>query len=365
MKVPYIDLSRFHQQLKAQFLEAFSNTIDHGGLCLGSDVVAFENGFSEVSGVPRTVAVGSGTEALHLPSLAMGVGPGDEVIVPAFTFIASAWFAQYVGAKIVFADVDPVSYTLDPDCVEKLITEKTKAIVVVHLYGQAADMDPIMAIAEKHGLKVMEDAAQAHLARYKGTPVGLLGDAGSFSFYPSKNLGALGEGGAIVSKHDDLLDEVSVLRVHGSKERYLNHSVGYNNRMEGLQAASLNVKLPFIEEKTKRRQEIGRKYLAGIQLSEGTLPQPVEWGECVYHVFTIMHPERDRLREHLADLGVGTDVVYPIPLHLQPCFEGLGYEKGDFPVAEACAANCVGLPVFPELTDEEVDYVIESVNSFR
>lgn len=364
MKVPYIDLQRSHQGLKAEFLDAFSKTIDHGGFCLGSDVATFENDFSEMSGFDRTVAVGSGTEALHLAGLALGIEPGDEVITPAFTFIASAWLAQYIGAKIVFVDVDPVSYTIDPKCIEALITDKTKAIVVTHLYGQAADMDPIMEIAEKHSLKVVEDAAQAHLAKYKGQPVGTIGDAGIFSFYPTKNLGALGEGGCVVSKHSDVLDRVSVLRVHGSEVRYLNHHVGYNNRMEGLQAASLNIKLPMLPASTERRQEIAAKYLAGITHPDITLPQPVEWGKCVHNVFTVLHKDREGLKAFLMSKGVATDIVYPIPLHLQPCFAYLGYKEGDFPHSEKSAAQCLSLPIFPDLTDEEVDYVIECINSF-
>lgn len=364
MKVPYIDLSRSHQELKGEFLEAFSKTIDHGGFCLGPDVAAFEEGFSRVSGFDRTVAVGSGTEALHLAGLALGIEPGDEVITPAFTFIASAWLAQYIGAKIVFADVDPVTYTLDPNGIENLITKKTKAIVVTHLYGQAADMDPIMAIAEKHGLKVVEDAAQAHLAKYKGKPVGTIGDAGIFSFYPTKNLGALGEGGCVVSKHANVLDRVVVLRSHGSEVRYLNHHVGYNNRMEGLQAASLNIKLPKLEANTARRQEIAARYIAGINHPEITLPTPVEWGACVHNVFTILYKDRAALKEYLQSKGVGADIVYPIPLHLQPCFSYLGYKEGDFPVSERSASQCLSLPMFSELTDAEVDYVVECVNAF-
>ncbi|MCH6256142.1 DegT/DnrJ/EryC1/StrS family aminotransferase [Puniceicoccaceae bacterium K14] len=364
MKVPYIDLNRSHQELKSELLDAFSKTIDHGGYCLGPDVKAFEEGFASLSGFDRVVAVGSGTEALHLAGLALGIGPGDEVITPAFTFIASAWLAQYTGAKIVFSDVDSTTYTLDPNCIEKLITDKTKAIVVTHLYGQAADMDPIMDIAQKHDLKVVEDAAQAHLAQYKGRAVGTIGDAGIFSFYPTKNLGALGEGGCVVSKHAEVLDRVAVLRAHGSEVRYLNHHVGYNNRMEGLQAASLNVKLPALPEKTERRQAIAERYLARITNPAVILPQPVEWGKCVNHVFTVLHEKRDEFKDYLTSKGVGVDIVYPVPLHLQPCFAYLGYNEGDFPVSEKSAARCLSLPIFPELTDDEVDYVIECINNY-
>lgn len=365
MKVPFIDLQRAHAPLKEELLEAFSNTIDHGGFCLGPDVSAFEEGFAKAQGVPASVALGSGTEALHLIALAMGIGPGDEVIVPCFTFIASAWFAQYVGAKVVFADVDPQTYTLDPQGLKKLITPSTKAIVVTHLFGQAADMDPILAIAAAHGLKVVEDAAQAHLARYKGKAVGDIGDAGAFSFYPTKNLGALGEGGCVTSRDEALLEKIRILRAHGSKERYLNHLVGYNNRMEGFQAASLNVKLPHLAGKTARRQKIARMYLGGIRHADIVLPAPARYGESVYHMFTVRHPERNRLKAYLQDNGIGSDIVYPHCLHLQPCFNFLGYGEGDFPVGESVARTCLSLPIVPELTDEEVQYVIEKINAFR
>lgn len=364
MKVPFIDLKRAHAPLKDELLAAFENTLEHGGFCLGPDVDAFEEGFAAVQGVAGCVGVGSGTEALHLIALAMDIGPGDEVIVPAFTFIASAWFAQYVGAKIVFADVDPSTFTIDPSGIEKLVTKKTKAIVVTHLFGQAADMEPILAIAREHGIKVIEDAAQAHLAQYKDRSVGDIGDAAAFSFYPTKNLGGLGEGGAITSRDQELLEKTRILRAHGSKERYLNHYVGYNNRMEGLQAASLNVKLPHLRGKTARRQKIARAYLGGIKNTDILLPMPTRYGECVYHMFTVRHAERDRLKAYLAEKGVGSDIVYPYPLHLQPCFNFLGYKEGDLPVSEEIARTCLSLPIVPELTDEEVEYVIEALNSF-
>ncbi len=364
MKVPFIDLGRAHQPIKEELLQAFSNTIDHGGFCLGEDVTRFESAFAEAQGVSRCVGLGSGTEALHLIACAMGIGPGDEVVVPAFTFIASAWFAQYVGARPVFADIDTESYTLDPAGIEPLLTNKTKAIVVTHLFGQSADMDPILKLAQSRKIKVVEDAAQAHLARYKGRPVGEIGDAGVFSFYPTKNLGGLGEGGCVTSLDASLLDQIEILRAHGSKERYLNHFVGYNNRMEGLQAASLNVKLPKLAEKTKRRQSIAARYRDGINHAGIKVPTPMAWGDSVYHMFTIQHPERDRLKQYLADQGIGTDIVYPYPLHLQPCFRYLGYREGAFPVAEKLARQCLSLPIVPELTDEEVGYVIETINDF-
>lgn len=364
MKVPFIDLKRAHDPIKKKLLRSFENTIEHGGFCLGEDVAKFEIGFAKEQGISRCVSTGSGTEALHLIACAMGVGPGDEVIVPSFTFIASAWFAQYVGARPVFADIDPVSFTLDPSCIEELITDKTKAIVVTHLFGQAADMDPILEIARSRGLKVVEDAAQAHLALYRGNPVGGIGDAGAFSFYPTKNLGGLGEGGCVSSRDSSLLDQVEILRAHGSKERYLNHYVGYNNRMEGLQAASLNVKLPSLREKTQRRQAIAKRYLTEIVNPKIELPEVVSWGESVYHMFTVKTSDRDRLKVFLGENGIGSDIVYPYPLHLQPCFVYLGYKDGSFPNAEKLAEQCLSLPIVPELADDEVSYVIETLNKY-
>jgi len=364
MKVPFIALDRAHDPIRGELLDAFARTLDHGEFCLGSEVSSFESGFATVQGLSRVVGVGSGTEALHLIACALDLGPGDEVIVPAFTFVASAWLAKYVGAQLVFADIDPKTYTIDPKSIESRLTSNTKAIVATHLFGQSADMDAIQAIADLSGAKVVEDAAQAHLARYKEKPVGEIGDAGAFSFYPTKNLGGLGEGGCVSSNDDDLLDKVAILRAHGSKERYLNHFVGYNNRMEGLQAAALNVKLPYLKANTARRLEIADRYFKSIQLDGGILPQEPEWGRSVFHMFTVQHPERDRLRSYLSEKGIGTDIVYPYPLHLQPCFASLGYGPGDFPEAEKLAKHCLSLPIVPELTDPEIDYVIDSLNAF-
>jgi dTDP-4-amino-4,6-dideoxygalactose transaminase len=286
------------------------------------------------------------------------------VIAPPFTFISTVWGISYVGATPVFVDVDEATFNIDPAKIEAAITPRTKGIVAVHLFGQPAQMDEILAIAKKHGLFVIEDCAQAVGARYKGTPVGLLGDAGTFSFYPTKNLGGCGEGGALVSKNDALFEKAKLLRVHGSGRRYYHDHVGFNFRMDGFQGALLNVKLPHLAKWTARRQAIARRYREGIKLADTVLPVTVPWGESVFHQFTIRHPRRDALREHLAKHEIGTDLIYPVPLHRQQCYAGLGYAEGSMPVAEKACANCVSLPIFPELTDAQVEHVVASVNAF-
>jgi dTDP-4-amino-4,6-dideoxygalactose transaminase len=324
----------------------------------------FERNFAEASGAPACVGVNNGTTALKLAARALHIGPGDEVIVPAFTFIGSAWTACHVGARPVFADIVADTFTLDPEKLGAFITERTKAIVVVHLFGQPADMDPILDIAEKNRIPLIEDCAQSHLATYRGRPAGMMGDAGTFSFYPTKNLGGCGEGGAVISRRSEIVDRVRLLRVHGMGERYRHDEIGYNNRMEGFQAAALNVKLKHLREWTADRRRVAARYRAGITNPGVTLPANPEYAESVYHQFTIRHANRDALRTHLAGRGIATDTIYPIPLHLQPCFNDLGYDAGDFPVAEQACRTVLSLPIFPELTDVEIDYVIESINAF-
>ena len=365
MKVPFLDLTLQHQPLRAEILAAWAATLDGNRFCLGRDVEEFEKSFAAACGATDSVGVDNGTSALHLASMALGLGPGDDVIVPAFTFIASAWTATYVGARPVFADIDPKHYCVTADTIRAVLTPKTKAIVVVHIFGQSAPMDEILALAAERGLKVIEDCAQAHLAQYRGRPVGLLGDAGTFSFYPTKNLGGCGEGGAVISKHADVLKRVRTLRVHGSDRRYYHDYVGGNFRMEGLQAGALSVKLKHLAKWTARRRAIAARYRAGLTLAGLTVPEVPEWGEAVYHQFTVTHPRRDALREHLTKAEIGTDLIYPMPLHLQPCYAALGYKHGSMPQTERVCANCLSLPVFPELTDAQVDHVIATINAFQ
>ncbi|RRJ97255.1 DegT/DnrJ/EryC1/StrS family aminotransferase [Opitutaceae bacterium TAV4] len=363
-KIPFLDLSLQHRALREQALAALAATYDATRFCLGKDVEDFEKNFAATLGYPCALGVNSGTSPLHLAAALAGWGPGDEVIVPPFTFIASAWGPTYVGATPRFVDIDPFTFNLDPAAVAAAITPRTKGIVIVHLFGQPAPMDELMAIARQHNLFVVEDCAQAVGARYKGTPVGLIGDAGTFSFYPTKNLGGCGEGGAFVSRHEDIFEKARLLRVHGMGRRYYHDHVGFNFRMDGFQGALLNVKLPHLAAWTARRQEIARRYLAGITLAGAILPTTVDYGACVYHQFTIRHPRRDALREYLTKHDIGTDLIYPVPLHRQACFASLGYAEGSLPVAEKACATCVSLPIFPELTDAQVARVIEVINGF-
>lgn len=364
MKVPFLDLSLQHKALRAEALASLAATYDATRFCLGADVDGFEAAFCRTLGYPRALGMNSGTSPLHVATVIGGFKPGDEVIVPAFTFISSAWGVSYVGATPRFVDIEPGTYNMDPRAVEAAITPKTKGMVIVHLFGQPARMDELMALARKHGLFVIEDCAQAIGASYKGTPVGLFGDCGTFSFYPTKNLGACGEGGAFVSRREDIQAKAKLLRVHGMGRRYYHDEIGFNFRMDGFQGAVLSVKLPHLAAWTARRQEIASRYLAGIRLTDLRMPDQPEYGRSVFHQFTVTHPKRDALREHLTKNEVGTDLIYPVPLHRQKAFESLGYTAGSLPVAERVCDTCVSLPIFPELTDEQVEQVIRSINSF-
>jgi dTDP-4-amino-4,6-dideoxygalactose transaminase len=364
MKVPFLDLSLQHKALREQALAALAATYDANRFCLGKDVEEFEKNFAAALGHPKALALNSGTSPLHIACMIAGFGPGDEVIVPPFTFISSAWGISYVGATPRFCDIEEGTFNLDPAKLEAAITPRTKGIIVVHLFGQPARMDEIMTIARKHRLFVIEDCAQAVAAKYKDVPVGSIGDVGTFSFYPTKNLGGCGEGGAMVAKDDAVLTRARHIRVHGSDRRYYHDIIGGNFRMDGFQGALLNVKLPHLPTWTARRQTIAQRYLSEIRLADVVLPTQPDYGRSVFHQFTIRHPRRDALREHLTKHEVGTDLIYPVPLHLQKCYAHLGQGEGSFPVAETAARTCVSLPIFPELTDDQVTHVIRSINAF-
>jgi dTDP-4-amino-4,6-dideoxygalactose transaminase len=366
MNVPFVDLKQQHQALKPQILEAFSQILDTAHFCLGPEVEAFEREFAEAHQVAHAVAVNTGTSALQLALQAVGVEAGDEVITVAMTFVATASAIHYLGAKPVYVDVDPVRYTMDPSQIRSKITSKTKAIMPVHLYGQPADMDQILAIADEFKLKVVEDAAQAHLARYKGKSVGNFGHATGFSFYPGKNLGAVGEGGMVVCNDPEIAKTLRMLRDWGQSTKYYHDLVGYNFRMDALQGAALRIKLAHLADWTQKRNALAHRYhqlLADLPLG---LPKQFEDCDHVYHVYSVQLPQdvdRNQLQKELNQLGVQTGIHYPVPCHLQKAYNDGSYKPGDFPVAESIGARTLSLPMFPEMTHAQQDHVVASMRS--
>jgi len=361
VKVPYLDLKAQYQSIKTEIDAAIHGVLESCQFVLGSEVAAFERDFAAYCGTTECIALNSGTSALHLALLAAGIAPGDEVITTPFTFVASVAAILYAGARPVLVDIDPRSFTIDPAHIEAAITPRTKAILPVHLYGQPADMDPIMDIARQHRLVVIEDAAQAHGARHKGRPVGSIGDMACFSFYPGKNLGAYGEGGAVTTSNPDYANTIRMLRDWGQDRKYHHLLRGYNYRMEGFQGAVLRVKLRHLELWTEARRAIVRQY--NDLLSDCDLETPAEmpWARHVYHVYTIRSNERDNLQTTLAKEGIQTGIHYPVPVHLQPAYADLGYGPGAFPQAEAAAKQVLSLPLYPELSPQAVVQVAEAV----
>ena len=362
IKVPFLDLWSQHLPLMSEFNQAIQEVIESSAFAGGRFVTAFEEDFAAYCDVPYAIGVGSGTEALWLSLLACGVGFGDEVITVPSTFMATAEAITYCGARPVFVDVDERTYTMNPKLLSGALTRRTKAIIPVHLFGQAADMDPILDFAREHGLYVIEDACQAHGAEYKGRRVGTLGDTACFSFYPGKNLGAFGEAGAIVTYSGELQEKIRIIRDHGQVRKYFHSVVGWNCRMDGIQGAVLRIKLRQLEVNNQRRREHAAHYAAGLQEVGGLiLPAEAEYARHVYHIYAIRVNERDDLMKCLTDQGIMTGIHYPVPVHLQEAYQGLGYERGTFPVAERCAAEFVSLPMYPELTYSQVEQVIEGV----
>ena len=321
---------------------------------------AFEEDFADYCGTKHAIAVNSGTSALHLALLANGIGPGDEVITVSMTFVATVAAIDYTGAKAVFVDVDPETWNIDPALIEAAITPRTKAIMPVHLHGLVADMDPIMAIADKHGLIVVEDAAQAHGAEYKGRRAGSFGRMGCYSFYPGKNLGAYGEGGAVVTDEEEMAERIRVLRDWGQEGKYNHVHKGFNARMDGFQGAILRVKLKHIEDWTEMRRAHAAQYHEALSGTGLGLPKPPTHSRHVYHVYAICTDDRDGLQKQLTDIDVQSGIHYPIPVHLQPAYADLGGRKGDFPVSERLADQFLSLPMFAELTSEQVDQVAQA-----
>ncbi len=359
--VPFLDLRAQYVAITSEIRAALDEVLANTAFVLGPAVQKFEAAFAQYCGAAHCVAVNSGTSALHAALLALEVGPGDEVIVPAMTFVATAWPVLYTGAKPVFVDVDPQRYTLDPAKLAAAITKKTKAIMPVHLYGQCADMEPILAIAEQHRIPVIEDAAQAHGAIYKGRRAGSMGRMACFSFYPGKNLGAYGEGGAVVTNDAGLAEAAKQIRDHGQTQRYVHARLGFNYRMEGFQGAVLGVKLRHLDAWNAARRRVAARYDELLRGNGLVTPRPCPDGEHVYHIYAVRHPQRDALKNNLQECGIGTNLHYPIPVHLQKPFEPFGYMAGSMPVAEEIGRTELSLPMYAELSTTQIEGVVAAV----
>jgi dTDP-4-amino-4,6-dideoxygalactose transaminase len=359
MRVPFLDLKAHNHSIWPEIQSALAPVLSEAQFILGPAVGSFEAHFAEYLGVRYCIGVNNGTSALHMALLACEIGPGDEVITTPATWISTSWAISYVQARPVFVDIDPVTYTLDPEQVEKAITPRTRAILPVHLYGQVANLEALCQVADKHNLVLIEDAAQAHGARYQGQTVGSFGRAGCFSFYPGKNLGAFGEGGCVVTNDATVAQRVRCLRDHAQQERHHHVALGYNTRMEGIQAAVLDAKLPHLDAWNAARARHSQRYreLLG-DVPDLILPQAPQPESHVWHLFVVrcQGQSRDELRLALTDRGITAGVHYPTPVPFQPAYADLGYQRGDFPVAEELMRNCLSLPMYPELTEEQIDY---------
>jgi dTDP-4-amino-4,6-dideoxygalactose transaminase len=359
--IPFLDLRRQYAAIRDDVDRAMQDVLDQCAFAGGPAVATFEDGFASYCGVRHCVGVNSGTSALHLALLACGVRPGDEVITVPMTFVATAWAISYTGARPVFVDIEPQTCTIDPNQIERAITSRTRALLPVHLYGQMADMAPLLEICERHGLALIEDAAQAHGAEYRGRRAGGFGRVGCFSFYPGKNLGAYGEGGAVTTNDDGIVERIRMLRDHAQSARYRHEEIGFNYRMDGLQGAVLNVKLPQLDRWNGARREVAGRYRALLQDTPLLLPTEAEGRRSAWHLYVVRHPERDRLQQALAEAGVGSGLHYPIPVHLQPAYAHLGHHLGDFPESEQVARECLSLPMYAELTDEQLADVAKAL----
>jgi dTDP-4-amino-4,6-dideoxygalactose transaminase len=363
--VPFVDLTAQHAPLMAELEQAVGNVLRKTNFILGQEVATFEAEFAAYCGASYAVGVDSGTSALELAIRAYGIGAGDEVITTANTFIATVLAITHTGATPVLVDVDPHTYLMDTTTLEHAITERTRAIIPVHLYGQPVDMDAVMAVAERHGLVVIEDAAQAHGARYQGRRAGTLGHAAAFSFYPAKNLGCGGDGGAIVTNNPDVIEYVKIFRNCGQREKNHHVLVGHNHRLDTLQAAILSVKLPHLDGwNAARRQHAGMYHQLLADVEGVVTPQVADDAESVWHLYIIQVDNRDNLREFLAARNIATGLHYPTPIHLQPAYQSLGYSEGSFPVSEQYTRRLVSLPMYAEMTAEHITYVVESIKEF-
>lgn len=363
--IPFVDFGAMNAELRPRLDAAYARVVDSNWLILGHELEAFEREFADYCGARHCIGVANGLDALFITLKAMGIGTGDEVIVPSNTYIATWLAVSYAGATPVPVEPDPRTYNIDPSLIEAAITPATRAILPVHLYGQPADMDPIMEIAQRHGLKVVEDAAQAHGARYKGRCTGSLGDAAGFSFYPGKNLGALGDGGAVLTSDDDLADHLRVLRNYGSRVKYHNEVKGFNSRLDELQAAFLRVKLVVLDDWNNRRRETAAHYLTALRDSGLTLPYVPAWADPVWHLFVVRHPRRNQIQAALAAHDVSSLIHYPIPPHLQPAYEEMSFLPGIFPISEAIHEEVLSLPIWPQMSSDDVAVVSNTIQEWE
>jgi dTDP-4-amino-4,6-dideoxygalactose transaminase len=368
VNIPLLDLKAQYQAIRKDVLGAIETVCDEQGFILGPRVTELEQSLAKYIGTPHAVGVASGSDALLLSLMAVGVGPGDEVITVPFTFFATTGAVSRLGAKPVFVDVCADTFNIDPAQIEQAITSRTKAIIPVHLFGQCAEMEMITAIAKRHRLAVIEDACQAIGAKRHGVMAGAMGETGCFSFFPSKNLGGFGDGG-LISTNDSKLNEVmAMLRVHGSHVRYLHERIGINSRLDALQAAVLQVKLKYLDQWAEgRRRNAGRYeqlFTDAKLMDRVTLPKTTKGNEHVFNQFTVRAQKRDELRAYLKDKGVGTEIYYPVPMHLQTCYRELGYQKGSFPISEQAAEEVLSLPIYAELTSAQLTYVVEMIAAF-
>lgn len=364
MTIPFLDLKSPYRELKNDLDAAYRRVMDSGWYILGAEVEAFESEFAKYCGVRHCIGVGNGLEALHLILRAYGIGKGAEVIVPANTYIATWLAVTYAGAIPVPVEPDDRTYNLNPANIEKAITRRTKAVIPVHLYGQPADMGSILDIAKNHGLKVIEDAAQAHGALYRGMRTGGLGDAAGFSFYPGKNLGAFGDGGAVTTNDDRLAEAVRSLRNYGSEKKYVNDSLGFNSRLDELQAALLRVKLKYLDAWNERRCRTALKYSDLLPRSNIVLPFVPEYAKPVWHLYVIFVKERNRFQNYLDERSIGTLIHYPIPPHLQKAYDDLGYKAGDFPITEKMADRSLSLPMGPHVSESQIEAITDAIRGF-
>ncbi len=365
MSIPLVDLKAQYLTIKSEVDAAMQRVVNNTSFILGKEVADFEKNFAAFCHVEHCVGVDSGTAALHLALLVLGIKPGDEVITTTHTFIATSEVISLVGANPVFVDIDPRTYNLNPDLVERAITPRTRAIIPVHLYGQPAEMDPVLEIARRHNLRVIEDAAQAHGAEYRGRRAGTMGDIACFSFYPGKNLGAYGDAGALVTNDPALADHARMLRDHGRRDKYAHQIVGFGYRIDALQAAILNVKLPHLDAWNARRREIADQYTELLTNADVVTPYVLPHVKPIYHIYCIRAKNRDGLLKHLHDCGIDAGIHYPIPLHMQPVYADLGYKVGDFPHAEKAASEILSLPIYAELTDAQVEQIADTVKEFK